>query len=116
MPADVDLSAVALVVSLIALVIAVGQVLQQYVATADGYRNCRKDVIGNWANLTKSPFDWRNLRFETRYVSPHISFIIPEDFYKSSTADAEKFDRTLPIGHSDLPRRYIPTKIQSIRG
>ena len=108
MSADIDLSAVALVVSLIALIIALAQILQQYAATADGYRNCRKDVIGNWADLTKSPFDWRNFRFETRYASPHISFVMPRDFYKSPTADAEKFDKMLPIGHSRLPRRDIP--------
>lgn len=109
MSADLDLSAVALVISLIALVIAIGQILQQYAATAEGFRNCRQDVIADWANLTRSPFDLRNLRYETRYVSPHISFAAPKIFYESPTNDHERFDKVLPIGHKDLPRGLVQT-------
>ncbi len=99
-----DLSAVALTISLIALVIALGQVLQQYFATAEGFRRCRKDVIGAWSELT---FDWRNLRYETRFASPHISLVRPQDFYKVPAGHFEGFSKILPIGHNDLPKRTV---------
>ena len=100
-----DLGATALAISLIALLIALGQVLQQYFATAEGFRRCRKDVIGTWSDLTKAPFDWRNLRFETRFASPHISLARPRDFYQVPSGDSEGFSKVLPIGHEDLPKR-----------
>jgi hypothetical protein len=41
-----NIAITALVVSLIALVTTVGQLLQQYFVTADGYRRCQSSVIG----------------------------------------------------------------------
>jgi hypothetical protein len=69
MSEQLDLSVTALVISLAALVIALGQILQQYFATAEGYRRCREDVMGDWSKLTRAPFDYKGLRFETRFVS-----------------------------------------------
>jgi hypothetical protein len=62
----------ALVVSLVALVTAVGQLLQQYFATADGYRRCQASVMGNWAERTHLRWRWRQFRFETLYTTPEI--------------------------------------------
>ena len=65
---------VALIISLIALVIATGQLLQQYFGTADGYRRCQESVMSpRWAAMTKLHFRWREFRFETRYCVPDIS-------------------------------------------
>lgn len=40
------LSQLALIVALLALIIALGQLLQQIFGTADGYRRCQQVVIG----------------------------------------------------------------------
>ncbi|KAK4112645.1 hypothetical protein N656DRAFT_69871 [Canariomyces notabilis] len=72
--AEIDATALtALIISLVALVVAVGQILQQYVATADGYRRCLPSVMGQWG--TKSERRWRfmEFRFETIYYVPSIS-------------------------------------------
>ncbi len=109
MGVQADASLVALVISLIALVVAVGQALQQYVSTAEGFRRCRKDVIGNWSSLTKAPFDWRNLRFETRFVSPNISLVEPHRFFMNDPLEQWEpgtevpFDGILPVGSRHLP-------------
>jgi hypothetical protein len=50
------LSIVALVVSLVALVIAVAQALQQHISIAEGLRKCQESVIGNWYHLTRRKF------------------------------------------------------------
>jgi hypothetical protein len=73
--ASVDpVAIVALVVSLVALLIAAGQLLQQYFGTADGYRRCQKSVMGRrWGAMTKLHFRWREFRFETLYCVPRIS-------------------------------------------
>lgn len=104
-----DVSTVALVVSLVALIVSVGQALQQYLSTAEGFRRCRKDVIGEWSKLTRRHFDWKSLRFETRFVSPHISLMGPQQFYSSS------IDTFIPIGHRYLPARTEPGDLPSAR-
>ena len=67
-----DLAAAALAVALIALFGALGQLLQQYFGTADGYRRCQESVVGPWASKTRLRFRWREVRFETLYTVPHI--------------------------------------------
>lgn len=111
-----DVSTTALVISIVALIVTVGQALQQYFSTAEGFRRCREDVIGNWSALTRRHFDWRNLRFETRFVSPHISLVQPWLFYRSLTdfserevKDKSRLNVILPIGHKDLPARTTET-------
>jgi hypothetical protein len=64
----------ALVVSLIALFTTVGQLLQQYFATADGFRRCQPSVMGLWARRTRLRFRWREFRFETVFVIPRITY------------------------------------------
>jgi hypothetical protein len=66
----------ALIIAIIAFIVAVGQVLQQYFATADGYRRCQPSVMGGWALKTKLRFRWRELRFETLYAVPRIEMDI----------------------------------------
>lgn len=64
---------VALIVSLVALVATTGQLLQQYFATADGYRRCQESVMGDWGKKTRLRWRWRQFRFETLYSTPVIS-------------------------------------------
>lgn len=63
---------VALIVSLVALVATTGQLLQQYFATADGYRRCQSSVMGAWGKKTRLRWRWRQFRFETLYSTPEI--------------------------------------------
>jgi type IV secretory pathway VirB6-like protein len=44
-------SLVALIISLAAFATTVLQVLQQYLASADGYRRCAPSVIGPWSRM-----------------------------------------------------------------
>lgn len=67
------LAAAALVVALVALLTAVGQMLQQYFSTADGYRRCQPSVIGPWASKTQLRFRWSQFRLETLFTVPHIT-------------------------------------------
>lgn len=81
------LSIVAIVVASTAFLVTVSRVLQQYIATAEGYRRCQYAVMGQWAGFTYRKFRWSELHFETRFVTPHIrlegklaeSFEIDED-------------------------------------
>ena len=101
-----DISATALAIAIVALVIAISQALQQYFSTADGFRRCRADVIGGWSAWNDSKFDWRNLRFETLFSTPQISLGHPLDMR----------DGRLPIGHEGLPRSTSSkSDIQSIK-
>jgi len=63
----------ALIISLVALLATFGQVLQQYLATADGYRRCQPSVMGQWGKKTKLRWRWREFRFETVYYVPSLS-------------------------------------------
>jgi len=48
-----NVAVAALVIALIALITAIGQLLQAYLGTADGYRRCQSSVMGNWAKRTR---------------------------------------------------------------
>jgi hypothetical protein len=64
----------ALIISLVALVVTFAQLLQQYFATADGYRQCLPSVMGHdWGRKTRKRLRWRELRYETLYYVPSIS-------------------------------------------
>ena len=63
----------ALIVSLIALFIALLQVVQQYAATAYDYSRCSARVMGGWAKHTKRRFVLNEIRFEITFAVPHIS-------------------------------------------
>ena len=66
------LAIVAIVVAATAFFVTVSQVLQQYFATAEGYRRCQYSVMGQWSGFTYRKFRWSEFRFETRFVTPHI--------------------------------------------
>ena len=74
-----SLALAALLVALVALLNSVLQVLQQYFATADGYRRCSPSVIGEWARFTRRKFIFRELRFETVFASPFICMEVAYD-------------------------------------
>ncbi|KAJ4288780.1 hypothetical protein N0V88_007316 [Collariella sp. IMI 366227] len=67
---------VALVVSLVALLGTVAQVLQQYIASAAGYSNCGESVMGKWHESKKRKFRPTELRFEVQFETPVI-FVCP---------------------------------------
>ena len=69
---DERVALIALIVSLVALVATTGQLLQQYFATADGYRRCQMSVMGAWGKKTRLRWRWRQFRFETLYSTPEI--------------------------------------------
>lgn len=66
----------ALVISIGALITTVLQVVQQYLASADGFRRCAPSVMGLWAKNTTRKLSWRELRFEVVFEAPVI-FIAP---------------------------------------
>ena len=70
--ADTNLAAAALAIALVALFTTVGQLLQQYFATADGYRRCQRSVMGEYARKTRLQWRWSEFRFETLYTTPEI--------------------------------------------
>jgi hypothetical protein len=69
---DTTLAAAALAIALVALCTTIGQLLQQYFATADGYRRCQKSVMGEYARKARLQWRWREFRFETLYTTPEI--------------------------------------------
>jgi hypothetical protein len=63
----------AIILSGAAFIISVSQALQQYLATAEGYRRCQEKVLGPWADeFTDRKFRWKELRFETLFTTPRI--------------------------------------------
>lgn len=69
---DTNLAGAALAIALVALLTTIGQLLQQYFATADGYRRCQSSVMGPWAKRTRLKWRWREFRFETLFTTPTI--------------------------------------------
>jgi hypothetical protein len=73
------LAVTAIVISLIAPVSTIGQILQQYLGTSDGYRGCRSSVMGLWGRSTRRAFDWGDMRFEVFFETPDIFLGHPEN-------------------------------------
>ena len=73
---ELIISAVALVISLIALFAAILQVTQQYFASAAGYSNCNEKVMGKWHCSTKRVLRPTEFRFEVQFDAPVI-FLCP---------------------------------------
>lgn len=70
------LALVALVISVIALFGSILQLLQQYYSSAEGYSNCGKRVMGQWALSRNRKFRWTELRFEVQFEAP-VMFVCP---------------------------------------
>jgi hypothetical protein len=47
------LAVTSIVVALIALLSTIGQILQQYIGTSEGYRRCQPSVMGLWGRATR---------------------------------------------------------------
>lgn len=62
--------------------------------------------MGKWSQLTESPLDLRNLRYETKFVSPYIMLVTPTQLYEKQSDRLFKDGKNnmlLPVGHKDLP-------------
>jgi hypothetical protein len=70
------LAFIALVVSLVALLTTVIQVLQQYFSSAEGYRRCAPSVMGLWAGGTHRKLRMHEFRIEVVFETPVI-FVAP---------------------------------------
>ncbi|KAG7285686.1 hypothetical protein NEMBOFW57_007979 [Staphylotrichum longicolle] len=79
---------VALVVSLVALLGTMAQVLQQYIASATGYANCDETVMGKWHESKKRRFRATELRFEVQFETPVI-FVCPANNDKGPIKDKD---------------------------
>lgn len=71
-----SVSLVALIISVIALVGTILQLLQQYYSSAEGYSNCGQRVMGEWSVNRKRKFRWTELRFEVQFEAP-VMFVCP---------------------------------------
>jgi hypothetical protein len=63
---------VPLIVSLIALVVPILNLLRILFETADGYRKCSEAVIGPWSKLRWRRWSWSEFRFEVHFVTPKL--------------------------------------------
>ncbi|KAK4139107.1 uncharacterized protein C8A04DRAFT_33435 [Dichotomopilus funicola] len=79
---------VALVVSLVALLGTIAQVLQQYYSSAAGYSNCGESVMGKWHESKERKFRPTELRFEVRFETP-VFFVCPASNTKGPIPNAE---------------------------
>lgn len=77
---------VALVVSLVALLGTVAQVLQQYYSSAAGYSNCGESVMGKWHESKQRKFRPAELRFEVLFETP-VFFVCPRSNDKGPIPD-----------------------------
>ncbi|KAK1775109.1 hypothetical protein QBC45DRAFT_336080 [Copromyces sp. CBS 386.78] len=73
---DNKVETAALVISLVALIGTILQVVQQYLASATGYANCRKSLKGGWYDTVHRKFQRKELRFEVQFETPVI-FVCP---------------------------------------
>ncbi|KAL7809513.1 hypothetical protein V8C26DRAFT_265312 [Trichoderma gracile] len=76
---DFIVAAVALVVSVVALLATFMQVLQQYYASAQGYSQCNEKVMGDWALTKTRRFRFDELRFEVEFDVPVIFVSSPKN-------------------------------------
>lgn len=80
MDPDLDpVSLVALIISVIALIGAILQLLQQYYSSAEGYSNCGEAVMGEWALTRRRKFRYSELRFEVQFETPVIFMCPPSN-------------------------------------
>jgi len=63
---------VPLIISLIALVVPILNLLRILFETADGYRKCSEAVIGPWSKLRWRRWSWSEFRFEVHFVTPKL--------------------------------------------
>lgn len=84
------LAVAALVISIVALFIALLQALNQYFGSATGYTSCSTKVIGQWGKFTTRRMRWDQFRFEVLFEAPVI-FVSNESNTRGPLGgDAEK--------------------------
>jgi hypothetical protein len=108
---------IALVVSLVALMGTVAQVLQQYYASAAGYTNCGESVMGQWHTSKRRVFRPTELRFEVQFEAPVIFASKPTNtngpvkdvpiYYVNGSPESLKGTRTLPIVEEEQHRASL---------
>jgi len=105
----------ALIISLVALLATFGQVFQQYLATADGFRRCQPSVMGLWGKKTELRWRWREFRFETIYYVPSVSVDLLRHQYvtKDSTAPRSQFGMPTPWHAEWIYNREGPVSSKS---
>lgn len=110
---EISIASAALAVALTALVIAVGQFLQQ-VITAEGYRRCQRSVLGDWAAGTRLVWRWSQFRFEVKFVTPAIVLRTNVKAEISSLPEKTKHQPTIrpvvPVDHTGRSAMSIPAK------
>jgi hypothetical protein len=67
-----SLAVTAIAFAVVALCGTIGQILQQYLGTSEGYRRCQSSVMGLWAQATRRIFNWGDMRFEVIFQTPVI--------------------------------------------
>ncbi|QIW95284.1 hypothetical protein AMS68_000802 [Peltaster fructicola] len=86
-----DVSIVALVVSLVALLLTVMSITQSFLGTAEGYRRCAQSVIGQWSVFRHRHWIWYEFRYETRFVIPQITLYTDFDVINDRDAGLAPF-------------------------
>jgi len=115
---ELAVGVVALVISLVALLGTVAQVLQQYYASAAGFANCGENVMGEWYKTTKRIFRPTELRFEVQFEVPVIFVCLPDNkrgpvkdapiHFVSGTEESLRNTRTLSAKEEEKQRQ--PTR------
>jgi len=68
----------ALAVAVVVLFVSCAQLLQQYFATAEGFRNCKDTVTGQWTSRTHRKLRPRECRFDVFFETPEIFLTGPD--------------------------------------
>jgi hypothetical protein len=76
---------VPLIISLIALVVPILNLLRILFETAEGYRKCSEAVIGPWSKLRWRRWSWSEFRFEVHFVTPKLEL---QDISKARVKEA----------------------------
>jgi len=114
---------IALVVSLVALLTTVLQVLQQYFSSADGYRRCAESVMGLWAKNTHRKLRMYEFRVEVVFETPVIFMahhenrrgpILGRDIhYIDGTPESYRNTRVLPSSDQKKVDEQISARVRT---
>lgn len=103
----------ALIVATFAFLVAIGQILGQYLNTADGFRRCQQQVIGGWAHKTRRQFRWQQFRFEVLYTTPRIAIVPESKLYFLRGSEKEKYKRVITPNGSESSLTEISNSTDS---
>lgn len=117
------LAITALLVSLVALITTVLQVLQQYFSSAEGYRRCANSVMGLWDSGTHRKFRRSELRFEVIFETPVMFLARPDNkfgpipdreiYYMDGTQQSYKDTRTLMPDQQTLADQQARARVHT---